>query len=75
MTDLPETVTVEEQAKAAGQGKILPIGAYPDLDRFRETVQAFLRSEQPQHGEALAMAKTKATEMDFWLRTHRGRQQ
>jgi hypothetical protein len=73
MTDLPETITVKEQAQASGQGKILPIGAYPDIDQLRDHVRAFLMAEQHQGGEALAMAKTKATEMDFWLRTHRGR--
>lgn len=54
-------------------GKILPVGAYPDIDALREHIQAFLKAERHQEDEALAMAKTKATEMDFWLRTHRGR--
>lgn len=73
MSDLPQEISVREQAEAAGRGKILPVGAYPDIDALRDHLQAFFRAEKHQEGEALAMAKTKATEMDFWLRTHRGR--
>lgn len=74
MSDLPTEITVQQQAQAAGQGKILPPGAYPDIDDLRDRIQAFLMAENPQSSEALMMAKVKATEMDFWLRTHRGRQ-
>ena len=73
VTELPSEISVREQAEAAGRGKILPVGAYPDIDALREYVQAFLMAERHQEDEALAMAKTKATEMDFWLRSHRGR--
>jgi hypothetical protein len=76
MTDLPDTVTVEEQAQAAGrkpQG-ILPVGAYPDLDEFRDRVMGFLQSQPHADGSVpLMMAKSKAGELDYWLRAHRNR--
>lgn len=73
MTDLPERITVEEQAHAAGKGTILPVGAYPDIDRLRDFIKTFLMAEKNQDATALAIAKTKAAELDFWLRTHRSR--
>jgi hypothetical protein len=73
MSDLPETISVEEQARAAGMGKILPVGAYPDIDQLRDHIQTFFKAERNQDNHALAMAKTKAAEMDFWLRAHRAK--
>jgi hypothetical protein len=72
MTDLPETISVKEQAEAAGKGKILPIGAYPDIDELRDHIQSFLRQERPRHDQALAVARTKADELIYWLRANRG---
>lgn len=72
MSDLPEKITVQEQAQAAGMGKI-PVGAYPDIDALRDQIDHMLQAERPQNSHALIMAKVKATELDFWLRTHRGK--
>lgn len=69
--ELPETITVAEQARAAGRQDIRPPGA-DDIDAFRTQCFGFING-QSGSSEALAMAKTKADEMVFWLRRARER--
>jgi hypothetical protein len=70
--ELPEVITVAEQAQAAGRktGDILPPGAHPDLDALRDHIRGFLPDGTSQ---AAMMAKSKAEELLFWLRAARNR--
>ena len=71
--DLPETISIDEQARAAGRRgqEIRPADDRDDIDALREQCFAFINGQG--QSEALAYAKTKADEMIFWLRRHRER--
>lgn len=72
--ELPEVITVAEQARDAGQ-RIRAADAHDDIDDLKQRCLAFINSqEKGTPSPALAMAKTKLEEMVFWIRRHRERQ-
>ena len=68
--ELPEVVTVHEQAKHAGRQEIRT--GRDDIDELRMHCTAFMDREGGA-GTDLSMARTKMDEMIFWLRRHRER--
>ena len=67
--ELPEVITIAEQAKAAGRNEVRR--GTDDIDEFRSHCVAFLNAQGA--GDPLSMARTKMDEMIFWLRRHRER--
>ena len=67
-SELPETISIAEQAQASGR-QILPPGADPEIDALREHCRGFIAAmpgDPKAHG--IIMAKTKLEELIFWLR-------
>ena len=70
MSELPEPQSLAQMAEAAGKKTILPPGADPDIDALRDHIMGFLNNELVQNHGAM-MAKTKAQELIFWVRSSR----
>lgn len=71
MSELPEGVSIEDQAAAAGRPRVgdTRMGS-DDIDELRSHVTGFCNRQGP-NTPSLSRARTKFEEALFWLRSHR----
>ena len=71
--EAPEPIGLGQMAERAGRGQTKPIGSDPDIAEFKATVFRFIDAMDGLKIDRvkLAMAKSKAEEMVFWMRSAR----